>query len=336
MVGTIDVITLNCQGLRSSASRETLFSWLNCSKIDFVCLQETHSVSDRELSRWLQQAKDDGLLSLDYQSISSPGSNRSCGVVILFQPRFTMVSSVTDPMGRFVSAQFVVDDHHFTICKMFMVPIPPRMGPLSLNPCMLLLIRWSPAFCVGISTPLLIPAGIDEVVMIFSRWAYNWSDTLMHLMDTYDLRDVWRLHHLDATAFTWHQPNSSQASRLDMFWLSAFFLPLIFVIDIFPFFRSDHLYVYLKFSLPDSIHRGPGVWKLNTAHLSDLSFIVLVTQFWETWQAEEGSFCALSSWWEASNSIFLADKSLGLSPASHFTRTHLVFSSTSSGCWGRC
>ena len=119
MVGTIDVITLNCQGLRSSASRETLFSWLNCSKIDFVCLQETHSVSDREFSRWLQQAKDDGLLSLDYQSISSPGSNRSCGVVILFQPRFTMVSSVTDPTSRFVSAQFVVDDHHFTICNVY-------------------------------------------------------------------------------------------------------------------------------------------------------------------------------------------------------------------------
>lgn len=134
---------------------------------------------------------------------------------------------------------------------------------------------------------------------IFSRWAYDWSDTLTHLMDTYDLRDVWRQHHPDATAFTWHRPNSAQASRLDMFWLSAFFLPLILVVDIFPFFRSDHSYVYLKFSLPQSIHQGPGVWKFNTAHLSDLSFIVLVTQFWEMWQAEKGSFCALSAWWDA-------------------------------------
>ena len=30
-----------------------------------------------------------------------------------------MVSSVTDPMDRFVSAQFAVDDHYFTLCNVY-------------------------------------------------------------------------------------------------------------------------------------------------------------------------------------------------------------------------
>ena len=70
-----------------------------------------------------------------------------------------------------------------------------------------------------------------------------------------------------------------------MFWLSSFFLPLLLSVGIFPFFRSTHSYVYLKFSLPDGVRRGRGVWKFNTGHLKDLHFITLITQFWEYWRA---------------------------------------------------
>ena len=73
-------------------------------------------------------------------------------------------------------------------------------------------------------------------------------------------------------------------------------------VDNFPFFRSDHSYVYLKLSLPTSVHRGPGVWKLNSSHLEDLSYILLVTQFWKSWRAEKRSFHNLSAWWDADKS----------------------------------
>ena len=92
------------------------------------------------------------------------------------------------------------------------------------------------------------------------------------------------------------------ASRLDMFWLCSFFLPLVLSVNISPFFRSDHSYVYLTLSLPTSVHRGPGVWKLNTSHLKDLSSILLLTQFWESWRAEKRSFHNLSAWWDAGKS----------------------------------
>ena len=129
-----------------------------------------------------------------------------------------------------------------------------------------------------------------------SPWAYNWSTSLSRLMSTFELHDAWRVNHPDAVAYTWHRSHGLQALRLDMFWVSAFFLPFLLSIDIF---RSDHSYVYMKFALPNSIHRGPGVWKFNMTHLKDGKFILLVTQFWESWQAEKRSFYSLCVWWDA-------------------------------------
>ena len=84
-----------------------------------------------------------------------------------------------------------------------------------------------------------------------------------------------------------------------MFWISSFFLPLLLVVDIFPFIPSNHSYVYLKFSLAGVVHCGPSVWKLNTSHMSGRSFILLVTHFWELWWAKKRSFLSLSAWWDA-------------------------------------
>ena len=69
---SLEIISLNCQGLRSTDHRETLFSWLNCCKVDFLCLQETHSISEAEFTSWLKSANDDDLLTIDYNCLSSP------------------------------------------------------------------------------------------------------------------------------------------------------------------------------------------------------------------------------------------------------------------------
>ena len=69
-----------------------------------------------------------------------------------------------------------------------------------------------------------------------------------------------------------------------MFWLCSFLLPFIMSVEILPLFRSDRWYVYLKLVIPNSVHRGPGLWKFNTSHIKDLSFILMVTCFWESWQ----------------------------------------------------
>lgn len=95
-----EIITLNCQGLRSSDHRDTLFSWLNCSKVDFLCLQETHSISAKEFSSWLKAATEDGLLPASCSCISSPGTNRSSRVAIVYKNIYSLSSCHADQQGR--------------------------------------------------------------------------------------------------------------------------------------------------------------------------------------------------------------------------------------------
>jgi hypothetical protein len=203
-----------------------------------------------------------------------------------------------DQQGRFINAQFAFENQIFQICNVygpnnakegdpFFQSLYPVLDPAI--PCIL---------CGDFNTvvdPRLDRTGCNPS----SKWAYNWSRTLSDLTSTYGLQDVWRKQHPDEKAFTWHRPSQTQASRLDMFWLCSFFLPLVLSVDIFPFFRSDHSYVYIKLALPTSLHRGPGVWKFNIDHMKDLTFILMVTQFWEAWQAEKASFFNLSAWWDA-------------------------------------
>ena len=97
-----------------------------------------------------------------------------------------------------------------------------------------------------------------------SPWAYNWPSSLSTLVESFDLLDIWRHNHPTERSYTWRRANGTQVSRLDMFWISSTFVEHVSQVDIFPFFRSDHSYVFLKLSFPSLPQRGPGVWKLNT------------------------------------------------------------------------
>ena len=113
-------------------------------------------------------------------------------------------------------------------------------------------------------------------------WAYNWSVALENLMSTYNLKDCWRSKYPLTKEFTWKRPDGAQASRLDMFWVPEELLPEVQNVSILPFFRSDHSYVYLEINLPNTMKRGPGVWKFNTSHLADNDFRTMVTTFWHS------------------------------------------------------
>ena len=91
-----------------------------------------------------------------------------------------------------------------------------------------------------------------------------------------------------------------------MFWLTSFLLPFIAQVNILPFFRSDHSYVYIKLALPSKVHRGCGLWKFNVTHLADPNFVQMVSDFWNSWKLEKGSFLSLSAWWDAGKSRLCA------------------------------
>ena len=269
----VSFLTLNVQGLRALSHRQTLMQWLNCFGPDIVCLQETHSKSESEFLSWFSSSNFNIQNSFNYKCISSPGSVRSCGVAILYKPSFSLESCFRDQSGRLVIGNFKMLDSQFQVACLY-EPNKKSLGQPFFESFFQALDIDFPVFLCGdfntVVDPLIDRSGCNPL----SPWAYNWSDTLHNLMSTFDLLDAWRAVHPQSSEFTWHRANGSQASRLDMIWVPQEFLSCIESIDILPFFRSDHSYVFMQISIPPQPLGGRGFGNLTPHILKMKPFVV--------------------------------------------------------------
>ena len=273
-------------------------SWLNCVPVDFVCLQETHSISESEFTDWFSTTNLDINNNKKYKCISSPGAVRSSGVAILYLPQYTLEHCRRDTSGRLLSAEFSYGGYNFQVVCLY-GPNNARDGQVFFESFYQAIDPSLPVFICGdfntVHDPYLDRFGCNPT----SPWAYNWLPVLNDLVDTFDLSDAWRKQHPDAQEYTWRRPCNSQGSRIDMIWVPTRYLGLISTVEIFPFFRSDHSYVYLVIDLPFEVERGKGLWKLNTSLLKDASFCKEIARFWAEWRPEQDRFRTLSAWWDA-------------------------------------
>ena len=92
----LSIIQLNINGIRNPDKRAGLLQWLRSLSVvpDVVCLQEAHCGSDVECQSWFCPS--------GFHSVVSPGSQKSCGYVILFRPCLSLVKFTSDDAGRFL------------------------------------------------------------------------------------------------------------------------------------------------------------------------------------------------------------------------------------------
>ena len=175
------------------------------------------------MESWLRNAKDSSILKPAYKCVSSPGTNRSCGVAILYLSKYDLSSCARDDSGRMVSARFSSGMIEFQLCNIY-GPNKAKEGDAFFENLYAVLPPDLPVVLCGDFNTVVDPNKDRRGCNPFSIWAYNWSQTLSNLMSSYDLRDAWRTKYPEAVEFTWQRPNNRQASRLDMFWVSTFFL----------------------------------------------------------------------------------------------------------------
>ena len=138
---SVFLLSLNVNGLRDPTKRGWSPShWLRAfpSLPEFICLHETHCASVTECSSWF--------LSSGYSFVSSPGSVKSCGCILLFRSRFTLVRSFCDTEGRFLC------EESFTF-SVFMRRIVILHGTTFLRMPQIAWIRPSLPWCAAILTP---------------------------------------------------------------------------------------------------------------------------------------------------------------------------------------
>ena len=204
----VEIITLNCQGLRTPDHRDTLFSWLRCCKVDIVCLQETHTISRQEFDLWVASASAASLNTTGYKSVSSPGANRSCGVAILYHPKYELISWSGDRDGRFAQCELSPDECHLQICNIY-GPNRAKEGSVFFQSLGALIDPDTPTVLCGDFNGV-VDAQLDRLGCNPDyRWAYNWPSSLVDLIASLDLHDGWRLHHPATKTYTWHRPNGT-------------------------------------------------------------------------------------------------------------------------------
>lgn len=281
-------LTLNTNGLRDANKRMALLQWLSHMSLDFACLQETHVVSSEECNSWFS--------SYGFLSVAAPGSPQSCGSVILFRPRFSLLNSWADDNGRFVLAKFQRRDLVFCVACLYAPNRNPDRDDFF-------------AFCaskVDPSVPTLICGDFNTVfdrsldrrgsdVLGSSRES---SLALLSLFRDCGVVDIWRSLHPSTTAFSWLRPDGAFSSRIDLIGCPYPWIHLVQSCELVACPYSDHCAVVLSVPVPEPTPRGPGRWKLNVSVLGDDHFKSSVSNFWSVWRTRKGSFDSLQVWWD--------------------------------------
>lgn len=92
----------------------------------------------------------------------------------------------------------------------------------------------------------------------------NTVKSLLNLITTHALVDIWRQIHFDKKQYTWRRQNHNEKSRIDFWLIDENIIPLVYSTDIRPacIKYTDHQDISLK--LRKTNKRGPGFWKSNS------------------------------------------------------------------------
>lgn len=117
----LSIVSVNANGLRDLDKRSGFLQWLRSlpCPFDVVCVQEAHCISVFKCDSWFW--------SSGFLSTLSPGSNKSCGCLILYRPVLYFVKSWLDSDGRFIQCEFVVHDKKFRVVSLY----DPNRNPVS-------------------------------------------------------------------------------------------------------------------------------------------------------------------------------------------------------------
>ena len=94
---------------------------------------------------------------------------------------------------------------------------------------------------------------------------------IISTMDAWELTNVWRTLHPGEKKFTCFNKASKTLSRIDWFMASPSFMMHVVSSDIGVSYNSDHLPIYLNFTLQEN-DRGHGFWKMPEFLVYDAEF----------------------------------------------------------------
>ena len=117
----LQFLSINVNGLRDVSKRAGFLQWLRSLPVlpDIVSIQEAHCVSVDECRSWFS--------SSGFSFVLSPGSNRSCGCIVLFRSSLLCVRVGVIMPGVMFSVSFLLVVKFFVLF-VCMLPIITLKG----------------------------------------------------------------------------------------------------------------------------------------------------------------------------------------------------------------
>lgn len=118
-MGSLKILSVNCQGLGDIEKRRDVFNFLKSKKCNIYCIQDTHFTNESEMNiktMW------------GYECYFSSFSSNSRGVAIMFNNNveFKALKEKKDANGNYLALDIVIDKERVTLLSLY--------GPNADNP----------------------------------------------------------------------------------------------------------------------------------------------------------------------------------------------------------
>ena len=118
---SLQLLSLNVNGLRGKQKRAALFATLQSGPWQVIALQETHHANQTEAAQWCREGAGP-TAPWDGPSFWATGTSASRGVALLFKPSPLLsgaTSAAVDPNGRFVAVRCDLSGSQITIASVY-------------------------------------------------------------------------------------------------------------------------------------------------------------------------------------------------------------------------
>lgn len=281
--------------MRNPKKRREIFYWLKSTlqTADVIFLQETHCHLNKEVKQWSTEWS-----RKNKSSFWSKGTSRSKGVGILFSDhmldRGFQISDVDiDPNGRFINLMMELNENKYRLLNIYAPNNGLERARFFLNLHDLMCDDQEAENICGGDFNCTLDSIMDRLN------CNNNTDIgqidIKHIMDTFQLEDIWRRRYPHNREFTWE--GQGRKSRIDLWLTSASLNSQIESIEhrFAPF--TDHNAVKMKLNL-NEVQRGRGIWKMNSSHLLHEEYKQEITTLWQNWQQSRQEYENLTTWWD--------------------------------------
>lgn len=272
----IKIVSINVNGLNISRKRRSIFDHLRKTGADVCLLQETHG-SQVSATLWKKE--------WGAPAFFNNGSQSSRGVAILVSRKspINVLQITADDDGRVICMDLELDGKIYTVGSFYAPtqdkPAEQLVALEDLEQALLELT--SDSIVLGGDFNCFLDPKLDKNTHTSSvTHSQPVRLRIKLLMENWGLSDLWRVRNPGRRGYTFRRGNYS--SRLDYFFVSDHISEMVTSSTIDMSVHSDHALLSMSIQ-GNTIQRGPGFWKFDTALLHREDFILKMTKFLKEW-----------------------------------------------------